>query len=308
MLDANPVDICRQLGDADGSVGELETVLSELNEFQLPDRQDTQLLYGDTHVDLGMAYTHLGRYSRAQELFQKGLKTFESLPPQDEELQKAIRLKIARCLSKIGMTKRKLVTGDLGESDFEKARKIQEELKSPDIPFTLGNLAIIYRERGTPKDLTKSSQYLEEALQIEERHYGRMHMSVATTKSHLSIIRRRQGEMDEALKLAEDALEISKYVHGQMKAFHPGIASCLSAVARTKRDLGLLEDAREAFAESLKINEEIYGKYHHKVIAQRVGLASVYRHMGLPKKAEPLLKHTLERCQKVQTKEQEGIH
>lgn len=257
-------------------------------------------------MNLGVAYTHLGDYSRAQELFQRGLETFKSLLSQDEEVQKAIDRRIAQCLSKIGMTKRKRFSDDLGESNLDEAVKIQRRLESPDIAFTLGNLAIICRERGSPEDLEESSKYLTEALQIEEKYYGKEHMSVATTKSHLSIIRRRQGRMKDAFRLAEEAHDISKHVHGHMKAFHPGIANCLSAVARTLRDLGQLENAREAFAESLKINEDIYGRDHHKVIAQLAGLASVYRHMGLPKEAEPLLKDALERCKEVQTKEQEG--
>lgn len=281
---------------------------------------DSQLLYGDTHVNLGVAYAHLGKYKAAQNLFETALNTFEkslsmvrSVPQQNEdevqrndELQTTIKTKNARCLSKIGMTKRKRVIDDLGERDFFKALKIQESLQSPDIAFTQGNLAIIYRQRGTPEDLETSSDYLMKALDVELTHYGDMHMSVAITKSHLSVIRRRQGRMKEALELAEEALNISRHIHGHVKAFHPGVANCLSAVARTKRDLGQLEEAEAMFSESWKMNEEIYGPLHHKVIAQMNGLASVYRHRGLPKKAEKILLMTLDRCKKVPSKEQEG--
>ena len=276
---------------------------------KLPPSADVdQRLYGDTNIYLGVAYAHLGKYEEAQYLFEKALKTFQALLPQNDEFREAFLNKIVYCQTSIGMVKLKRVTDDLGESHFDEALKILEEhkLESPRRAFTLRNKAAIYRKRGSPRDLEQSSKYLMEALAINEKYYGKNHTSVASVKSKLSNIRRRQGKMKEALELAEEAYETSKRVQFHMKAFNVNVASCLSSVARTKRDVGHLEDARGMFEESMKIYEDIYGQYHGDVIAQIAGLASVYRNMAKPRQAEQLLKDALERCKLVQAEDQRG--
>ena len=295
----------RQLGRAEDAVAELTKVLDMLN--KLPSSCGDQILYGDANIALSVAYARLGKYRKAGDLFQKALETFQSLVTQNDEPQKATLSKIAYCQSGIGMTKLKCVTDDLGESHFDEALKIQERLNSRHRAYTLQNKATIYRKRGSPSDLEQSSEYLMKALALNEETYGNNHTSVATVMSQLSNIRRRQGKMEEALNLAKKAYEISSHVHFHMKAFDPSVAMCLSFVARTKRDLGQFKDAEDMFEESMKIYEHSYGPNHGKVIAQMVGLASVYRNLSKPKAAEQLLKRALQRCQYVQTNEEEGF-
>jgi tetratricopeptide (TPR) repeat protein len=297
----------RQLGHADIAFTELEKAFETLK--KLPPSVDIdQTLYADTTIYLGVAYASLGKHKEAQNLFEKALGAFVSLIPMttNDDLREACLNKIVHCQTSIGMVKLKRVTGDLGESHFDEALKILKGLKqeSPRRAFALRMKAAIYRKRGSPKDLERSSTYLMEALAINQRYYGKNHTSVAAVMSKLSNIRRRQGQMKESLRLAEEAYEISKRVQFHMKAFNVNVASCLSSVARTKRDVGHLEDARSMFEESRKIYEDIYGQYHGDVIAQIAGLASVYRNMAKPREAERLLKDALKRCEQVQAEDQ----
>ena len=76
---------------------------------------------------------------------------------------------------------------------------------------TLKNLTVAYGKLG---DHTNQRDLLEEALKIEEAHYGKEHFEVAKTLNNLAMAHGKLGDHTRERDLLEQALKINQEHYG----------------------------------------------------------------------------------------------
>jgi tetratricopeptide (TPR) repeat protein len=139
----------------------------------------------------------------------------------------------------------------------------------------------------------QAKELLEEALAIEEAHYGtRRHVDVASTLHSLAIAVGDLGDTNRKKQLLEEALAIEEAHYGTR--CHVDVASTLHSLVIAVGDLGDTNRKKQLLEEVLAIEEAHYGTRHHMNVAKTLyDLANAVGDLGDRNRKKQLLEEVL---------------
>ncbi len=123
----------------------------------------------------------------------------------------------------------------------------------------------------------KAKDFWERALKIQERHYGKDHVEVASTLGNLATAIGALGDAKTAKELLERALVIKEQHYGKN---HVEVARTLGNLATAIGALGDAKTAKELLERALGIKEQHYGKDHVEVASTLGNLATAIGALG----------------------------
>jgi tetratricopeptide (TPR) repeat protein len=172
------------------------------------------------------------------------------------------------------------------------ARAAQGGSDNPHLAVCLENLAgveLAMARHVKPQDQAffydKARKNAVEAKKTSERVYGKEHPDVARALYLLGCILTPTDARSEAKQNLEEAKRIEEKVWA---ADHPQLAATLAAIAA-------LEHSPSGMGKAIKMDEQLLGENHPTVAQLLFELASIYRKIGIPAKAE----EPLNRCLKI---------
>ncbi len=277
----------------------------------------------------GLLFKALGRYTDAEQCYQKALAVLEeSAEPDDAGA--------AEIMNNLGVVLRKNGRWEEAESLYREALDVRRRLHGDehrDVATTMTNLAAVLKNRGEIGEaeslyrqalgvfrgladdplrvasclnnlallLAESGRHEEaeammrEAVELERRVYGDGHPDVATGLHNLAVALRRQDKLDEAESLYRQALEIRREVLG---GDHPHLAFTCNNLAELLAARGRFEEAERLCREALEIRERVLPEAHPDVAGSLFVLGLIEVSRGDAAAAEPALRRAMEIWQK----------
>jgi tetratricopeptide (TPR) repeat protein len=168
---------------------------------------------------------------------------------------------------------------------------------SETVTALIHNLGITHYSLG---DALKAKEYLERALLIEEKTYGKDHPQVAPILNNLGNAYGDLGDAAKKKELLERVLVIRGKAYGEDD---PQVASTLADLGNAYADLGDWAKAKEYLERALKIQEKAYGKDDPQVAFTLVDLGNAYGALGDAVKKKAYLKRALVIEEKVYEKD-----
>ncbi|KAJ7158588.1 hypothetical protein C8R46DRAFT_395090 [Mycena filopes] len=286
-----------------------------------------RLHFGEEHqatlevmIKLGLTYTGLGQYKRAEELKTKVLEKQTKLLGEDHSdtvlamgnLASTYRdlgePKKAEKLETVVLEKRVKLFGEDHEytlwamanlaSTYSElgAYKKAEELETvvlekrtkllgeddPDTLWTMGNLASTYCDRGEYKRAQKLSIIV---LEKRTKLFSEDHPHTVRAMANLASTYRYLGEYKEAEKLETVVLEKRIMLFGED---HPDTVLAMGNLASTYNNLGEYKRAMELEIKVLEKETKLLGEDHPDTVLAMGNLASTYRKLEEYRTAEEL--------------------
>ena len=135
-----------------------------------------------------------GDWTRAEKRYRAALAIVEKNDPES--------LNAAQTLVMLGRVMR--IRGNLHSARqyTERAARLLEKTKDPDLMYALQSLALIVAEQG---ELVLAEQIGRRALSLQEKRHGEAHPLAATSLETLAFILARQGRKTEAIEVALEA-------------------------------------------------------------------------------------------------------
>jgi len=131
----------------------------------------------------------------------------------------------------------------------------------------LHNLASLLREKGEYEEAT---ELFGEALEMNRRVHGDVHLNTAGTLLNLGRLLEYQGHFDEAEERLEEALSIVLEIFGPGSAYEGIVLDDLGIVLAGK---GELERAEECYLDALEIHRAQVGEAHQRTVKTILNLA-----------------------------------
>ena len=138
-------------------------------------------------------------------------------------------------------------------------------------------LILIANGHGNLGEAFKKKEYLERALFIKEKHYGRDHVEVAKTLVNLGNAYGALGNAHKQKEYLERALEIQEKHYGPA---HVQVAKTLTNLGNAYGDLGNAHKKKEYLERALEIQEKHYGRDHVEVARTLGNLGNAYGDLG----------------------------
>jgi CHAT domain-containing protein/tetratricopeptide (TPR) repeat protein len=239
--------------------------------------------YGVALYNLGSLYRTQGKYSDAEEFFERALAVKEKvLGTENPDVADTLNSLAAVYLDQ----------GRYADAEglFKRALAIREKTlgkDNPEVAKTLNNLAIVSRQKGKYAD---AEVLFKRALAIKEKALGANHPSLAASLNNLANVYSDQGKYADAEGLLRRALAIDEKALG---ADHPGVAMNLNNLANAYRDQRKYADAEGLYKRALAIQEKALGQDHPEVARSLDSLAIVYKNQGKFANAEEFHKRAL---------------
>jgi len=310
------------LGEYDLAISRFEQARSIHESEVKPQNFDEE--YGTLCINLAGTYQRVGRYSQAEELFDKGLGVLRVRPGVNHPAYSASLVAAAYLQAELGhyASAEKLYAegGDLlqkqlgdnhpvyatylnnraalyaamgnvvvAEADYRKALELKKKIFGPDaltIGASLRNLARLIAR----KDPVESEKLFQEAVDLYARNKKAQPYDYASALLGLAASQITRGELDRAQPTLEMASEIVAKALGTQ---HPLYAAVL-------RDQALVYQAKHEYAEaerSLKqavdLIERTEGESHPDLAQYLYKLARVYDEGGAYSSAAPLYRRSL---------------
>ena len=142
--------------------------------------------------------------------------------------------------------------------------------------------------------------FVQKALIVAEKTFGKEHQNTATSLNALAWIYDAQGRFHEAEAIYKRSLAIREKVLGKE---HPDTVTSLNNLATLYYKQGRYSDTEALYKRALAIREKVLGKEHLGTAVSLDNLAELYRAQGRYSDAEPLLKRALAIREKVLGKE-----
>ncbi len=291
---------------------ETSEFLSEIFEFSNPNNQDgseptaSELLASGVEKinkldstpqvkatllnTLGVVYSKLGKFEKAEQLLSEALNIRKSLSdvPIEELIETQVNLSEAYAelgkyqLAEKGLresitlanenpqipaiktipAKTNLATILSWNGELEEALALNQSVailavshfgeNSKEAGSAQSNLGYILSLMG---DFDSSIEALKKGLKARRAAYGNNHLETAHSLNHLSFTMANTGQFREALPLAREGLEVRKSIY---RAAHPELVTSHNNVATILSNLNQHEEAEKIARESLKIAKEIY--------------------------------------------------
>ena len=205
--------------------------------------------------DLGVLYSKLGQYDKAETAYQRALLINESLGKKSEE--------ISTNLQNLGKLYCDLGTPAKAEALIQRAILILENVFGPDHPrvtSALSLLAEVYCKEG---DYTKAKQLCQRAVSIAESTLDQWHPVLAIHLGNLGQIYSDMGDHDSAEKLGLRALKIRERTLGPG---HPDVAVSKNSLAMVYLAKGEISKAESFYRQAISIEEKIMGMKYLELV------------------------------------------
>ena len=310
------------LGEYDQAIAQFEEALT-IHEAQMPPEFPEE--FGTLCVNLAGTYQRVGKYAKAQAMFEKGLDVLRVKPGIQHPAYAASLVGYAYLQADLGHYSNaeklydeagKLLREQLGEqhpsyaaflnnraalyaaigntaaaeADYRRALELKRKIYGPDA-FTIGaslrNLARLVYARNP----AEGEKLFREDVELYARNAKPPGFDYGSALLGLAEAQRHRGDLASARATLEKASEIVTESLGEK---HPLYAAVL-------RDLGLVHQsaheypqAEECLRNAIAIVEEVQGT-NHPDLAQYVDrLAAIYEEAGDYGSAEPLYRKALE--------------
>jgi tetratricopeptide (TPR) repeat protein len=216
--------------------------------------------------NLGLLYTNLGIYDKAEQLLITSLKEMKKIRGVNHH--------------HVAIYQNNLADLYKSKGNYKKAEKLflnsLEIIKSslgyehPNLAHILSNLGDIYRIQG---NLDKAQQYFEESLTIRKKILGTNHRDYASSLNELGLLLVELGDYKKAKETFNECLIIQEMLLGKNT----------SDYARTLNNLGIvyfhqkeLDQAENLYLQSLQIRINILGQDHPEVAMSYHNLSDLY--------------------------------
>jgi len=311
------------LGEYDLAISKFEQARS-IHETQVKP-QDLAEEYGTLCINLAGTYQRVGKYGKAEELFDKGLAVLRVRPGINHPAYSASLVAAAYLQAELGhyVTAEKLYSesGDLlekqlgenhpvyatylnnraalyaamgnfavAEADYRKALELKKKIFGPDaltIGASLRNLARLLSQ----KDPDESEKLFQEAVDLYARNKKAQPYDYGSALLGLAEVQRTRGELDSAQKNLQQA---SDTVSKGLGTEHPLYAAVLRDEARVHQSKHEYKEAERELQQAINIVQRMEGDQHPDVAGYLFKLATLYDEGGDYRSATPLYRRSLE--------------
>jgi tetratricopeptide (TPR) repeat protein len=244
---------------------------------------ELQNLMLEVDAELGRVLHQAGRYSEAETLLHRAVKSVEAT--------------VGREHPSFGASQQALASVMLEQGKYTEAeRLLRDSVAIAD--ETLGRAHTSYGDslQVLARALSKQGRYAEaehllrESVAINEKALGREHPSYGASLHELASVLAHQGRYVEAERLLRDALGIKEKVLGDE---HPAYGASLHELARMLSKQGKYGEAERLLRGSLAITEKALGREHPSHSASMHELANILLRQGDSAQAERLLRNAL---------------
>lgn len=207
-------------------------------------------LFGEIHVEVGLAYNTLGTIHRragdfhgAVRYYEKALEIIRQVLPENSQEN-------AATLGNLGVAYFSLGNLDRAIALNQESLSIYELLFGPDHPevaVSLGELSVFYIFK---EDLGTALELSSRSLSVREKAFGPDHIDLILPIGNLAVVYSRLGDHDRAIQLFERALLIEKAAKGPD---HPDMAMGYMSIGVSQLAKNALEEALANFDRAVNL-------------------------------------------------------
>ncbi len=250
--------------------------------FETSDSSDVN--YYTTIADLGLLYSTMGRYGKANDFTEQALELrLENLGEDNPGY--------GASLNNLSVLQKE--TGDYNEAEIniKKAIKVLETAEtqtSMPVAIALNNQAMLYQAMGR---YDQAAELMTKVIDISSDLQGEKSANHQKFLSNQAMLYREMGKLDESLALFKQLIKIKERRFGTK---HPDYAHMLNNLASLYLQLDQPEEVEPLLKQSLKIYEDKFDKEHKLYASALKDLGNFYRYTENFDEAEKSLKESLE--------------
>ena len=281
--------------------------------------------YGTLCVNMAGNYQRLGKYFRAESLFQKGIAVLEKAPGKESpsysisliglaylqldmgnysvaeklynEADALLKVQIgeqhpmyATLLNNRGFLYNAIGHPDAAEADYRKSLEIKRKI------YASGNLAIGASLRNLARlvltrNLAEGEKLFQEAVDLYAKLATPPAFDYASVLLGLGEAQRKRGNFASALQTLQKSLDVTAQGLGTK---HPLYAGALSETGLVYQATGDYSNAERRFSEAIAIVTETHGENHPDLARHLQFLAMLYEQTGNYPAALPLYRRSFE--------------
>jgi len=311
------------LGEYDLAISKFEQARS-IHESQVKP-QDLAEEYGTLCINLAGTYQRVGKYGKAEELFDKGLAVLRVRPGVNHPAYSASLVAAAYLQAELGhyVAAEKLYAegGDLlkrqlgenhpvyatylnnraalyasmgnvavAETDYRRALELKKKIFGPDtltIGASLRNLARLLSH----KDPAEGEKLFKEAVDLYGRNKKAQPYDYASALLGLAEVERTRDELDSAQQRLQQASDIVSKGLGNEHPLYAAILRDQALVHQSKHEYA---EAERGLQQAADVIERTAGEQHPDLAAYLFKLANIYADSGDYGSAAPLYRRSLE--------------
>ena len=241
------------------------------------------IVYGEQHPeyaaslsDLGVLYSDVNNYSKAEEYHQQALSIRQSTLGYSHPDCATSLLNLGGLYYEQGLYTK-------AELHFQRALKIYKSaLGEKDVKYaaTLDNLGLLYQAIG---NYANAESYHLQSAKIYKDIYGGKHSEYAVSLNNLGGVYHNNGKYNEAEACYLEALDIYKSKSGES---HPDCADAMDNLGALYRAMGNYKEAEIYHLKAFEIRKATLGEKHINYATSAENLGVLYYSMGNNTKAE----------------------
>lgn len=231
--------------------------------------------YGQQHINyveaiscVADAYTDLGAYSKAVDLFREALDVLDQIPYADSTVRSGTLANLGDLRYRMGYYEEALLF-------IQKALVIEEKVygrEHEEFASSLNLLARVYTDLG---DYEKALSLYLETRNIKEKILGKEHPETTLILNNLAIVYYQLDDIQKALTIYLEIKAIDEK-NGHQNSLD--FASLLNNLAVIYQDLGHYKKSLNMLLDAHKIEERLLGTYHPELALSYNNLAFFYQH------------------------------
>lgn len=231
--------------------------------------------YGQQHLNyveaiscVADAYTDLGEYLKAADLFREALDILEQMPLADSTVRSVT-------LANFGDLRYRMGYYDEALSLIQKALVIEEQVygrEHREFASSLNLLARVYTDLG---DYQKALALYLETRSIKEKVLGKEHPETTLILNNLAIVYYELGDIQKALNIYLEIKAIDEK-NGHQNSLD--FAALLNNLAVIYQDLGHYEKSLDMLLDAHKIEKRLLDPYHPELALSYNNLAFFYQY------------------------------
>lgn len=231
--------------------------------------------YGQQHINyveaiscVADAYTDLGAYPKAVDLFREALDVLDQIPKADSTVRSVTLANLGDLRYRMGYYEEALLF-------IQKALVIEEQVygrEHEEFANSLNLLARVYTDLG---DYEKALALYLETKNIKEKVFGKEHPETTLILNNLAIVYYQLDNIQKALAIYLEIKAIDEK-NGHQNSLD--FASLLNNLAVIYQDLGHYEQSLKMLLDAYKIEEKLLGPYHPELALSYNNLAFFYQH------------------------------